>query len=202
MDLSEDTTIVEEVSRNPNHPRKGSIIKVFPITSLKDIEKIKKHVKNNPRHFALFVLGVNTNLRASDLVRIKAGQVRNLQPMDELVLREKKTKKVRRINMNSACVDAIQKLLASQQFKDKDLIFPIRANYIHELVRTWTRKCKIEGHFGSHSLRKTWCYIQYFHFKVPIAVLMEMLNHASERQTLSYIGVRSEHIAATYANKI
>ncbi len=54
---------------NPNHPVKNSQIKVDPIKNLKDIKSIKKLLKNNLRDYALFIIGVNTNLRASDLVK-------------------------------------------------------------------------------------------------------------------------------------
>ena len=58
---------------------------------------------------ALFTIGINTNLRASDILGIKVKQVKNLKPMDEIVIaREKKTGKSRRINLNKACIDAIK----------------------------------------------------------------------------------------------
>jgi len=87
--------------RNPNHPIKGSQIKVDPIKSLKDIKSIKKLLADSPRDYALFIMGINTNLRASDLVAVTVGQVRNLQPGNDLVLLEQKTVKERRITMNA-----------------------------------------------------------------------------------------------------
>ena len=63
---------------NKNHPKKGSQIKVEPIRKAKDINLIKKHLSNKPRDLALFVLGINTNLRASDLLRLTVGQVKYL----------------------------------------------------------------------------------------------------------------------------
>lgn len=75
---------------NKNHPKKGSRIKVEPIRDAKDIRAIKKLLDGNPMYEALFTLGINTNLRASDLLRIMAGQVRGLKGMDEIELKEKK----------------------------------------------------------------------------------------------------------------
>lgn len=43
------------------------------------------------RALCLFTLGINTNLRASDLLRITAGMVRHLEAGDELTLKEQKT---------------------------------------------------------------------------------------------------------------
>ena len=75
--------------KNVNHPKKGSTIKVDPIKKTKDIDTIKKLLSDNPRNHALFVLGINTNLRASDLCQITVGMVRNLKPMDEIEIKEK-----------------------------------------------------------------------------------------------------------------
>ena len=108
---------------NPNHPLKGSRISVDPIKQQKDIKNIKKLLANNPRNYALFVIGINTNLRASDLCRNTVGMVRHLEPMDELEINEKKTGKPRRITLNKTCVDAIQKLLTAKPLKDDDQLF-------------------------------------------------------------------------------
>jgi hypothetical protein len=72
---------------NPNHPKTGSQIKVDPIKNLKDVKSIKKLLKDNPRDYALFVIGINTNLRASDLVNITVQQVQDLKAgNDQLIL--------------------------------------------------------------------------------------------------------------------
>lgn len=96
------------MSNNPNHPKKGSTIKVEPIRCLKDIKAIKRILQGSPRDLCLFTLGINTNLRASDLLAITADMVRN---KDELVLKEKKTGKERRITLNPTTQKAIQHLL-------------------------------------------------------------------------------------------
>ena len=100
---------------NPNHPDAGSQIKVEPIRELKDIKVIKKLLAATPRDLALFVIGINTSLRASDLVRLTVGQLRGIKPMDELEIKEKKTGKIRRISFNRACIEAVQGQLNSLQ---------------------------------------------------------------------------------------
>ena len=99
---------------------KGISKKVDPITELKDIRSIKKCLNDNPRDLCLFTIGINTNLRASDLVRIKVGMVKDLKPGEELVLTEKKTQKERRITLNKDCIDTIQNLIKSFKKARKD----------------------------------------------------------------------------------
>ncbi len=79
-----------EKSKNYNHPVKGSTVKVEPIKRIKDIETIKKLLRDRPRDSAIFIIGINTNLRAIDLCSIKAGQIRGLKPMDSIEIRQKR----------------------------------------------------------------------------------------------------------------
>jgi len=56
-----------KTGQNDNHPKMGSKIFAEPIRKLKDIKSIKRFLHNNPRDLALFLILINTNLRASDL---------------------------------------------------------------------------------------------------------------------------------------
>lgn len=80
--------------QNWNRPEPGGTIKVVPIKRTSDIKAIKKIPADNPRHLALFTVGINTNLRASDLLRITAGIVRDLEPGDSFELEGIKDSKV------------------------------------------------------------------------------------------------------------
>ena len=195
-------------SGNLNHPKKGSTIKVEPIKELKDIRTIKKLLADNPRDFALFTIGINTNLRASDLLRIKVGMVRGLQPNDEIEVREKKTKKLRRVTLNKACIDAIRNLLASRPFKDSDYLFQSqRAEVlivpsVVRMVKQWCRAINLKGNFGSHTLRKTWGYHQRVTFGTDLPRLMVCFNHSTQRQTLEYLCIQADEIREVYENEL
>ena len=192
---------------NNNHPQAGDEIKVEPIRLQKDIKAIKKLLADNPRDLALFTVGVNTNLRASDLLKITAGQVRNLKEMDEIELREQKTGKRRRISLNKACIDAIQALLKSRPYQDEEPIFtgqrgPLTVPSVNRLVKSWCKAINLHGNYGSHTLRKTWGYHQRVTFGRGTAELMVCFNHSSERQTLQYLCIQPEEIKSIYANQL
>jgi hypothetical protein len=55
------------MDRCRNHPRKGARIKVEPFRDIQDIQNIKRLLRDRPRDLCLFIVGINTNLRASDL---------------------------------------------------------------------------------------------------------------------------------------
>jgi integrase len=197
-----------EKGQNFNHPQKGAKIKVEPIKRLKDIRAIKKLLQNKPRDYALFVTGINTNMRASDLLSIKAGQVRDSEPMDELEVKERKTGKNKRVNLNRACVEAIRKLLASKHFSNDSPLFqgrgdrPLTVSSVNRLVKQWTDAINLRGNYGCHTLRKTFGYHQRVTFNVGIAELMVCFNHSSQRQTLDYLCIQPEEIKSVYANEI
>src|SRR5690625_7539986 len=50
---------------------------------------------------------------------------------------------------------------------------------------------------GTHSLRKTFAYHAY-KSGVELPLLMRVLNHASQRETLRYIGIESDGIDEIY----
>jgi integrase len=193
--------------QNFNHPSKGAMIRVQPISNMKDIKAIKKLLADKPRDLTLFTVGINTNLRASDLLQIKVGMVRNLKPMDEIELKEKKTGKLRRISLNKSCTDAIQALLKSRHYKDDEPLFsgqrgPLTVPSINALVKGWCKTVNLQGNYGSHTLRKTFGFHQRVTFGRGVAELMVVFNHSSERQTLAYLGIQPSEIKSIYQNEI
>lgn len=199
---------------NANHPKKGDLIKVEPIRRLKDIATIKQLLADRPRDLALFVTGINTNLRASDLVRLTVGQVRHLKPLDDLELREQKTGKLRRITLNKSVVDAVQAAIASYPSERQGESMPLfqserhpgggvlLVSTVNRLVKSWCATINLRGNYGSHTLRKTWGYHQRKTFGVGLPELMVAFNHTTQRQTLAYLCVQPEEIKNVYVNEL
>lgn len=192
--------------RNYNRPKKGSRIKVEPIKKTKHIKTIKAMLASKPRDLALFTIGINTNLRASDLLRITVGQVKDLKSNEDIELKERKTGKVRLITLNKACIMAIQGLLETGEYTDKDYLFKsqrgpvLKVSTINNMVKEWCRAINLKGNYGSHTLRKTWGYHQRVTFKTELPVLMECFNHSNQKQTLTYLCIQPEEIKNVYEN--
>ena len=192
---------------NFNHPKKGSSTRVEPIRSLNDIKSIKKLLQDNPRDLCLFTLGINTNLRASDLLQITAGQVWNSKPWDELTLKERKTGKHRRITLNKAAVSSIKGLLSSRPYQDNGPLFlgqrgPLTVPSVNRLVKQWCKAINLKGNYGSHTLRKTFGYHQRVTFGMGIPELMTVFNHSSQKETLEYLCVQPDEVKSLYANEL
>lgn len=197
--------------RNPNHPKKGSVIRVEPIRSEKDIRNIKKLLSDKPRDLAMFTMGINTNLRASDLLRITIGHVIHVKPGEQFSVREKKTGKLRGITMNKTVFEAVQNLLKTLDTSNLDaFLFQSRKNgggkltegYLNMLVKGWCQQINLKANIGAHSLRKTFGHSHRTRFNTDIPTLMRMFNHSSQKQTLDYLGIQENEIQDAYLREI
>ena len=189
---------------NRNHPIKGSSITVGPIRKPKDIKAIKKMLSSNPRDLCIFTIGINTNLRASDILNIKVEQVRG---STELVLKERKTGKPRRITLNKVVVETIKALLASKEHAHEDYLFmgqrgPLTVPTLSRMVKIWCKTINLKGNYGSHTLRKTWGYHQRVTYGMGLPELMVCFNHGTQRQTLDYLCVQPDEVRDIYLNEI
>lgn len=204
------------VIKNPNHPSRGDTIKVEPIRTVNAINKIKTLLTPSPRNFALFVVGINTAYRASELLSLRLGQVRHLQPGDRLEVKQRKTKKFRAVTLNQASFNAIQQLLTHRNkyaldvrelaWNDDDAFLfagrrpdqALRVPTLNNLVKEWCDKANLKGNYGSHTLRKTWGYMQRTKLDTPIPLLMSAFGHATQQQTLAYLCIQEEEIKSIY----
>lgn len=197
-------------TQSRNHPPPGSSIRVEPIRKMKDVALIKRLLADRPRDLCIFIFGVNTNLRASDLLRIAVGDVRHLQPGESFVVREKKTSKLRRVTVNAAVHAAVNNLLASRpDVRDEEYLFiskktnsRLTVPALNKLVKTWCRQINLPGNYGSHTPRKTWGYMMRTQHGVDIPTLMTIFNHATQRQTLAYLGIQEADIQECYLREI
>jgi len=192
--------------RTKNNPKPGDVITVEPIKNIRDLQTIKRMLSDNPRDYALFVVGINTALRAGDLLKLTVGQVKDILRNDDgSLLRESKTGKKRQIIFNDAAKDALRKLLALRDYDDAEPIFQgqrgkISESYLCRLVKKWCNDIHLDGHYGSHSLRKSFGYHQRTTFKVDIPTLMEIYGHSTQKQTLTYLCIQPEEIKSVYQN--
>lgn len=166
---------------------------VEPIKDKDLLDEIKQYLKEkNPRDFILFYLGIQTGLRISDILNLKVKDVEGIY----IELREKKTKKKRRIRLapplkkelRAFCADKNKHeyLFKSREGRNK----PITRQMAYKILRDVGDEFGIES-IGTHSLRKTFGY--HFHKKnKDITLLMEIFNHCEPSLTLRYIGMKQE----------
>jgi integrase len=162
---------------------------VEPIKSRSEVKKIRNMLlkREEYRNALLFCLGINNGLRAGDLVSIKVGTVRHARIDEPINIIEQKTGKPNILVVNKVCHRILHEYLDKVPLRDSDYLFPSQKAYarkdegkpkardrkldtrsVNALVKKWCQEAGIRGHFGSHTLRKTFGYIQYKEFNVDL----------------------------------
>lgn len=192
-----------------NGPSKGESVRVEPIRSLAAIRRIRKLIEDRPRELCLFTVGINTALRANELLSLQVGDVSGLSAGESLAIKERKTGKTRRITVNEPCVAAIKNYLHSRRGAEPSEPFfvgqrgRITVQYLNRLVKKWCADAGVtEGNYGSHTLRKTWGYHQRVTFKADLPLIMAAYGHSSQRITLAYLGIQPKEIESLYLNSL
>lgn len=196
--------------KNPNHPKKGSNITVQPIRDIKNIDSIKRLLSKNQRDLLLFTLGINNGLRCGDILRLKVSDVKHLKPNDTLTIREQKTGKDNVLMINKTSYKILRDYLTETRPSDDDYLFKSRkgeneslsVEYVNSLVKGWTRSINLHGNFGTHTLRKTFGYIQRKKFGVSWEVLCKRFNHSSPSVTMRYLGIEDREVNGILMNEI
>ena len=198
--------------KNPNHPKKGSSIKVEPIRQKAAIKRIKASLLHNGnyRDYCLFTLGINTAFRANELLSLTIDQVAHLKTGDTLELKQSKNKKYRAVTLNKTAYDSIQQYLNRDwnvEWKKHNntsapLFYSQRGDCltvpsVHKMIKSWCGNAGLKGNYGSHTMRKTWGYWQYKRGK-PLPLLMEAYGHATQQQTLAYLCIQAEEVREIY----
>ena len=172
---------------------------VHPLKSTADIERMKSALQG--RDLLLFIVGINSSLRISDILTLKVSDFNG----DHIVLTEQKTGKRKAIRINTAIKDAVATLVPSDASGD-DYLFPSRKGSAPiSRVQAWrilnnaASRAGISIAFGTHTLRKTFAYFAYQH-GTDLSLLMRVLNHSSQRETLRYIGIEAENIDDVYCS--
>jgi integrase len=179
-------------------PQRRYIIE--PLRTQREIDQLKDYLyRINLRNFTIFIVGINTNLRASDLLNLRHGPVCRAIDEDIAVpIIEKKTGKRKNLRLNRAAKTALREyFVTKQKWKPDGLIFtradglPISTAALSSGFKYWCKQADLVGNFASHTMRKTWAY---HHHKngASIATLMAMMNHRSQRQTLDYLCITAQ----------
>jgi len=193
---------------NPNHPKKGSRITVDPIRAEKNIKKIKRLLKDNARDLLLFTMGINNGLRISDLLKLKVGDVRDIKPGQTLKVKETKTGKMNILMINKSVHQVLKQYLEEVKPSDEDYLFqsrngnnkPLARETVNKMIKEWTKSMK--GNYGTHTLRKTFGYIQRTKYGVSFEVLCKRFGHSSPAITMRYLGIDDKEVAGILLHEI
>ncbi|MBM7694522.1 site-specific recombinase XerD [Peribacillus deserti] len=177
---------------------------VEPFKDVQQIDEIKKDLKqHSERDFLLFVMGINTGMKISDMLVIKAGDVvcgkNKIKTFYEIPCEESVRQK--EIYFNSKVRSALEHYLNNSGLSPNDYIYaslktknPISRQQAHRIIHDAIDRLGIKGKFGASSMRKTFGYHAYKK-GVSISIIQEHYHHATPSETYKYLGITKEEPA-------
>lgn len=167
---------------------------VEPIRELKKIKELKTYLRQRSyRDYFLFIFGINSGLRISDILPLRVIDVKYAK---YLKIREKKTGNFRKTIISETLKNEIEKY--TEKMADNDYLFPskkgdkpISRMQAWQIIHDAALVCRIEGPIGTHTLRKTFGYHFYQRTK-DVAMLQQIFGHSSPSITLRYIGINGD----------
>ena len=181
---------------------------VYPIKDQKQLDLMKMYLRNkNKRDYLMFMVGISSALRISDILKLKVQDVwTGKKPQERIVLNEKKTGKSKIFPMTLNLQKAIKEYINKYDPEPGDYLFvsrkgnkPISRQHANRILSTAADYIGIIEPTGTHSMRKTWGYWAY-KSGVGLAYIMEVLNHSSVSHTMRYLGITQEELDKIYIN--
>lgn len=170
---------------------------VQPIRDKTKIEEVKAILRRKSyRDYMLFMIGINTGLRISDLLKLTIGDVRG---KDKIDIREKKTGKAKRFKIPEKVLAELEEYMIGM--KDDALLFPSERSKdkpvdrvrVYRILNEAAQEAGITDPIGTHTLRKTFGYHFYKKTK-DVAILQDIFNHSAPSVTRRYIGINEDEI--------
>ena len=173
---------------------------VDPIKDVESINAMKSILKeHSQRDLLLFVFGINTGLRISELLTLKLKDVWEAGKVKEfLLIHDEKSNEERAYYINPKVQEELKTYLSLTPLCERDYLFkskkdnlPITRQQAYRIINHAAREVGIPGKIGTHTLRKTFGY-HAFKAGIATSLLMRTFHHHSASETLKYIGVSKE----------
>lgn len=177
---------------------------VEPIRDTNVLENICNYLKkSNKRNYILFLLGIYTGLRISDILKLKVKDVKNKKYIIlKGKLKEQKTNKQKQIEINPILKKELNEYIDGKC--QEEYLIKSRENYNKPISRFMAYKILRDigdtfsiDNLGTHTMRKTFGY-HYYKNTSDIVTLQKIFNHSDPSITLHYIGIVQEDINKAY----
>ncbi len=172
-----------------------------PLKNKKDIQVVEKYLKErNKRDYVIWVLGLNSGLRVSDIVALNVSDV---VAKTHITIIEKKTGKRKSFYINDKLKRVLKDFTKGRELNEPLFLGKqgkrLDRSQVYRFIVKACRENGITAHVSTHTLRRSFGYHHYQKFKDPI-ILQKIFNHSSQRITLMYIFVEQDEIDLSYKN--
>ena len=182
---------------------KGKIVGRKAPLKLKDIWaiRIRLQLGHRTRELALFDLGLDSKLRACDLVRLR---VRDICHGDRVspraIVMQQKTSRPVQFEITPPTRDAVTAWIKEAKLANDNFLFPSRVHQSPHLgtrqyariLNCWIKEIGLDPTaYGTHTIRRTKASLIYRRTKNIRAVQL-LLGHSKLESTVRYLGIEVE----------
>ena len=188
-----------------------------PIRDSLELTRFKEYYRSvnpNTRNYLLIIMGLNTALRISDVLKLKWKDVydfKNKKYKRYIYINEQKTKKSTQIFINKNIREALSAHMVQlksnkMSCEAEEYLFYSRKGekaigrmQADRIVKEAAESAKITGVISCHSMRKTFGYCAWKQGVSP-ALLVSIYNHSSYKVTKHYLGIEQDDKDKVYKN--
>lgn len=151
-------------------------------------------------YYALVRLGISTALRYSDLSQIQWVEILEGK---KLIIKEKKTNRVREIPLNQELVESLTSVYLKLGSPEKNSrVIPLTIRGVNKQLKIYANKSGIKGkRVSSHTFRKTFgreVWKRNNYSEASIVKLSELFRHSSTSITRIYLSITKEEVENLY----
>ena len=179
---------------------KGRLVGPKPPLKLKEIWaiRIRLQLGKSIRDLALFNLGLDSKLRACDLVSLRVADITvGTRVASRATLFQRKTQRPVQFELTEHTRDALSAWIAAKQLRTGDYLFPSRLRpgrplsrrQYGRIVDKWITSIGLDpAGYGTHTMRRTKPTLIYRRTKNLRAVQL-LLGHTKLESTVRYLGI-------------
>lgn len=162
-------------------------------------DEVKGILENLPNKIyrTLFILGLKTGFRISELLSLTRNQLVQYGKIKNEVTVERKNmkgkNKSRTVVLHGDAKTALLEMgILESSLNDK--IFPICRSQAHRVIKAAVTKAKVEGKVSTHSMRKSFAQKIYHALGRDLVKTQKALGHSSMNSTVSYLSFEQSDI--------
>jgi len=160
--------------------------------------RVRLQMQGRIRDLALFDLGIDSNLRACDLVRLRVSDVSHGDHLSfRAMVLQQKTQRPVQFEITPATREAVEGWIRAAKLRSNDYLFPSRlptsphlgTRQYARIVDGWVEEAGLDATaYGTHSIRRTKQTLIYRRTKNLRAVQL-LLGHTKLESTVRYLGI-------------
>ncbi|GIN88022.1 integrase [Heyndrickxia sporothermodurans] len=165
---------------------------VEALRDIKQINSMKRYLKkHSERDYVLFVFGINTGLKITEILEVKVEDVLG----DDEAIKNFYILSDKEVYLNAKVKNALIHYIHTNQLNREAYLFqstktkkPITRQQAYRIIHDAAVAVGIQGKIGTNSMRKTFGYHAYKR-GVAISLLQKLFHHSTPSETRKYLGI-------------